>query len=168
MQPYQMNYGYGYNNPYQFNTGMNNSYMQRLQMLEQQTQPYMNTMQQQQPFGQVMQQASGLQGKIVDGLDVVKATDVDMTGAVTYYPQSDGQAIYTKQLQPDGRSRIDTYVRIENNKKATENNINVENLMNNFEAMRLDLTNQIAELKAIIAPPAKSNVNISKSKEETK
>lgn len=166
MQPYNFNYNYG--NPYMMNNmGQQQQYLQRLQMLEQQNQPYMNSMQQQ-PYGQVMPQSSSLQGKIVDSIEVVRATDVDMTGAVTYFPQSDGQAIYTKQLQPDGRSKVETYIRVEdNNTTNQQNNYNIDNLINNFQEMRLDLSNQIAELKAMVSPPVNNVPNV-RNKEVTK
>lgn len=165
MQPYNLNYNYG--NPYMMNNmGQQQQYLQRLQMLEQQNQPYMNSMQQQ-PYGQVMPQSSSLQGKIVDSIEVVRATDVDMTGAVTYFPQSDGQAIYTKQLQPDGRSKVETYVRVEDNNTNQQNNYNIDSLINNFQEMRLDLSNQIAELKAMVSPPVNNVPNV-KNKEVTK
>lgn len=165
MQPYNLNYNYG--NPYMMNNmGQQQQYLQRLQMLEQQNQPYMNSMQQQ-PYGQVMPQSSSLQGKIVDSIEVVRATDVDMTGAVTYFPQSDGQAIYTKQLQPDGRSKVETYVRVEDNNTNQQNNYNIDSLINNFQEMRLDLSNQIAELKAMVSPPVNNVPNV-RNKEVTK
>lgn len=50
-----------------------------------------------------------LQGKSVDSIDVVKATDVTLDGSVCYFPLIDGSAIITKQLQPDGTSKITVY-----------------------------------------------------------
>lgn len=52
----------------------------------------------------------GLNGKYVDGIETVKATDVMMDGSVMYFPATDGRTIFTKQLQPDGTSRIAEYV----------------------------------------------------------
>lgn len=49
---------------------------------------------------------SGLQGKQVDSLEVVKATDVPFDGSISYFPITDGSAIITKQLQTDGTSKI--------------------------------------------------------------
>ena len=51
-------------------------------------------------------QPAGLNGEVVDSIDVVKAKNVDMSGHVSFYPKSDMTEIYTKQLQPDGTSRI--------------------------------------------------------------
>ena len=49
---------------------------------------------------------NGLQGKQVDSVDVVKATDVPFDGSISYFPLTDGSAIVTKELQMDGTSKI--------------------------------------------------------------
>lgn len=48
---------------------------------------------------------SGLQGKSVDSLEVVKAMDIPLDGSISYFPLIDGSAIVTKQLQQDGTSK---------------------------------------------------------------
>lgn len=53
--------------------------------------------------------STGLQGKVVDSLDVVKATDIPYDGSVSYFPLTDNSAIITKQLQPDGTSKVVVY-----------------------------------------------------------
>lgn len=55
------------------------------------------------------QYALGLQGKSVDSLEVVRATDIPLDGSVSYFPLIDGSAIVTKQLQQDGTSKIVIY-----------------------------------------------------------
>lgn len=85
-------------------------YQDRLAQLQnsyQQAMPYGQT-QIQQPMPQVPQ-IPMLQGQMVDGIDTVKAKDVDMSGNPVYYPKTDGTEIYRKQLQADGRSRIFVY-----------------------------------------------------------
>ena len=66
---------------------------------------------QQQLYNQPVQQAQtpGLNGEIVDGLDVVKAKNVDMSGQPTFYPKSDLSEVYVKRLMADGTSQIITY-----------------------------------------------------------
>ena len=54
-----------------------------------------------------------LQGKSVDNIEVVKATDIPLDGSISYFPLVDGSAIITKQLQADGTSRIVVYKPIE-------------------------------------------------------
>ena len=50
-----------------------------------------------------------IQGKVVDSLDVVKATDIPYDGSISYFPLTDGSAIITKQLQQDGTSKVMIY-----------------------------------------------------------
>ena len=59
------------------------------------------------------QKPLGLQGKTVDNIEVVKATDIPLDGSVSYFPLVDGSSIITKQLQADGTSRIVVYKPIE-------------------------------------------------------
>lgn len=62
-----------------------------------------------------------LQGKSVDNIEVVKATDIPLDGSVSYFPLVDGSAIVTKQLQADGTSRMIVYKPAETEPKAPEN-----------------------------------------------
>ena len=98
------------------------------------TNPYLNYNQQPQQTQQFRQNqykpqnSIGLQGKVVDSLDVVKATDIPYDGSVSYFPLTDGTAIITKQLQQDGTSKVVIYKpMIENeenkNKYITENDL---------------------------------------------
>ena len=72
-----------------------------------QTTDYMSQMQ------NAYQKPLGLQGKTVDNIEVVKATDIPLDGSVSYFPLVDGSSIITKQLQADGTSRIVVYKPIE-------------------------------------------------------
>ena len=69
------------------------------------------------------QKPLALQGKTVDNIEVVKATDIPLDGSVSYFPLVDGSAIVTKQLQADGTSRMIVYKPVETTPKAntTEN-----------------------------------------------
>lgn len=60
-----------------------------------------------------------LQGKVVDSLDVVKATDIPYDGSISYFPLTDGTAIITKQLQQDGTSKMVIYKPISDNEKES-------------------------------------------------
>lgn len=64
------------------------------------------------------QKPLGLQGKTVDNIEVVKATDIPLDGSISYFPLVDGSAIVTKQLQPDGTSRMIVYKPEETTPKA--------------------------------------------------
>lgn len=48
-------------------------------------------------------------GKMVDSIDVVKATDIPMDGNMYYFPKADGTEIFGKQWQANGTTRILTY-----------------------------------------------------------
>ena len=112
---------------------------------DQQTMPY-GQMQMQQSVQQ-MPQIPMIQGQMVDGIDTVKAKDVDMTGNPVYYPKTDGTEIYRKQLQSDGRSKIFVY-RLANPEeqqpKQEEKQIDIEAM---FNQLRNDVCSEISEIK---------------------
>lgn len=126
-------------------------YQDRLAQLQnsyQQAMPYGQT-QIQQPMPQVPQ-IPMLQGQMVDGVDTVKAKDVDMSGNPVYYPKTDGTEIYRKQLQADGRSRIFVYRLInpeeQQQPKAEEKPIDIESM---FNQLRNDVCSEISEIKSM-------------------
>lgn len=126
-------------------------YQDRLAQLQnsyQQAMPYGQT-QIQQPMPQVPQ-IPMLQGQMVDGIDTVKAKDVDMSGNPVYYPKTDGTEIYRKQLQADGRSRIFVYRPInpeeQQQPKAEEKPIDIEAM---FNQLRNDVCSEISEIKSM-------------------
>ena len=130
-------------------------YQDRLAQLQnsyQQAMPYGQT-QIQQPMPQPMPQGPQipmLQGQMVDGIDTVKAKDVDMSGNPVYYPKTDGTEIYRKQLQADGRSRIFVYRLInpeeQQQPKAEEKPIDIEAM---FNQLRNDVCSEISEIKSM-------------------
>ena len=102
--------------PYQnFYPQMNNNYQMQMQN------PYMDRMAQLQQYQQNLQQPmypthmSGTSqqmniiGKIVDSIDVVRATDVPMDGNMYYFPKADGTEIFSKQWLSNGKTRILTF-----------------------------------------------------------
>lgn len=130
-------------------------YQDRLAQLQnsyQQAMPY-GQAQIQQPMPQPMPQVPQipmLQGQMVDGIDTVKAKDVDMSGNPVYYPKTDGTEIYRKQLQADGRSRIFVYRLInpeeQQQPKAEEKPIDIEAM---FNQLRNDVCSEISEIKSM-------------------
>ena len=116
-------------NPYNYNPYFNN-YNQMSQQIPKQNQQMFRP------------QNLNLQGKVVDSLDVVKATDIPYDGSISYFPLTDGSAIITKQLQQDGTSKVVIYKPIESN-----NNIDVEDkpkyiTETDFEAQLKDINNK--------------------------
>ena len=100
--------------------GKSSYYMQQPNVTPQyqpQATDYMSQMQ------NAYQKPLGLQGKTVDNIEVVKATDIPLDGSVSYFPLVDGSSIITKQLQADGTSRMIVYKPAESTPKAntTEN-----------------------------------------------
>ena len=127
-------------------------YQDRLAQLQsnyQQIMPY-GQMQMQQPIQQIPQIAM-LQGQMVDGIDTVKAKDVDMSGNPVYYPKTDGTEIYKKQLQADGRSRIFVYRLLnpdeQQQPKQEEKQIDIEAM---FNQLRNDVCSEISEIKDLL------------------
>lgn len=117
---------------------------------------------QQQPYQQIYQSmpiqptitqpiTSGLQGKSVDSIDVVKAMDIPLDGSVSYFPLADGSAIVSKQIQSDGTSKTITYrpvidEQIEQIKYATLEDVKQE--IKNIDLGDIDdLKEEIRELK---------------------
>ena len=136
-------------------------YQDRLAQLQnsyQQAMPY-GQAQIQQPIQQMPQvpQIPMLQGQMVDGIDTVKAKDVDMSGNPVYYPKTDGTEIYRKQLQADGRSRIFVYRLInpeeQQQPKAEEKPIDIEAM---FNQLRNDVCSEISGIKDLL--PAQMSV----------
>ena len=137
-------------NPYQ--QMQTQPYQDRLAQLQsnyQQVMPY-GQMQMQQPIQQVPQIAM-LQGQMVDGIDTVKAKDVDMSGNPVYYPKTDGTEIYKKQLQADGRSRIFVYRLLnpdeQQQPKQDEKQIDIESM---FNQLRNDVCSEISGIKELL------------------
>ena len=104
-QPNYMNPGY-----YMYGAnGVNNN-------MQQPAQRYQPPMEQQYIQPQpIYNQPIGLQGKTVDSIDVVKATDIPLDGSVSYFPLTDGSAIISKQLMQDGTSKVIIYKPVDEN-----------------------------------------------------
>lgn len=100
--------------------GKSSYYMQQPNVTPQyqpQSPDYMSQMQ------NAYQKPLGLQGKTVDNIEVVKATDIPLDGSISYFPLVDGSSIVTKQLMQDGTSRMIVYKPVETTPKTntTEN-----------------------------------------------
>lgn len=113
-----------YNNVYGY-PYMMGPQMQRLQNIEPQYPQYSQSQsgyqpQQSQVQQQVAQPVLGLQGKLIDNVDVVKVMDIPMDGSISYFPLADGSTILTKQLQSDGTSKILMYKLTEQKQEKVE------------------------------------------------
>ena len=138
-------------NYYQPNMGYTNPYFNQ----QFQTQPMQQNFnsQMQQPIQQqtpIFKQQTGLQGKSVDNIEVVKATDIPLDFSISYFPLTDGTAIVTKQLMQDGTSKMIVYKPVENGeteiktpKYLTENDL--EDALKKYD--NKDIINDIKTLK---------------------
>lgn len=142
---------YNYN-PYQAQYNPMNPYQERLAQLQAQSaQPQVYA-----------QQPTGLSGEVVDSIDVVRAKNVDMSGNVTYYPKADLSEIFTKQLMPDGTSKIVTYKAAmpEVPQQTQQQTVNLESLNAMLGQLKMDILQGIGgELENIkqMIPSTSSN-----------
>ena len=129
MQPYL--------NPNYFNqyNQMQNPYMDRMAQLQQYQQSLQQPLQPTQMSG--ANQMSAL-GKMVDSIDVVKATDIPMDGNAYYFPKADGTEVYCKQWLQNGTTRILTC------KPVLEDNPN--NVSSDTEKLKISLSDELTEV----------------------
>lgn len=144
-----------YTNPYYF---QNNPAFQQPQMYNPMA-PYqerLNQMQMQAQFNQqpmVQQnQPVGLNGEIVDSIDVVKAKNVDMSGQPTFYPKSDLSEVYVKRLMADGTSQIITFKAIQPDAMTDQRQevVDTETLSHLFSEMKQDIMQEISSIKEMM------------------
>ena len=77
-------------------------------------------------------------GKIVDSIDVVKATDIPMDGNTYYFPKADGTEVYCKQWLQNGTTRILTF------KPVFDDNTN--NVSSDAEKLKIGLSDDVTEV----------------------
>ncbi len=148
MQPYPtiQNYGYG-NNQYGYQQPIS-PYQDRLAQLQSQ---YNQAMSYNQPIVQQPQQVASLSGQMVGSLDEVKGKDVDLSGNPTWYPKVDGTEIYRKQLQPDGTSKILTYILSQDGvQEQPKQMVDADMLNSLLVQLKQDLMTEIAGIKDLV------------------
>lgn len=100
---------------------------------------------------------SNLQGKVVDGIEIVKATDVPF-GSFSVFPKGDFGEIYLKTWNNNGTTQIITYKPvIEEETKKEEPNLILEKI-NNIENQLTDLINKVVPSQTIAAASAEQIV----------
>ena len=128
-QPFYSQMNNNYQNPTQ------NPYMDRMAQLQQYQQSLQQPLVQTQMSG--ANQMSAL-GKIVDSIDVVKATDIPMDGNTYYFPKADGTEVYCKQWLQNGTTRILTF------KPVFEDSHN--NSSQDTEKLKISLSDDVTEV----------------------
>ena len=95
-----------------------------------------------------------LNGKLVDSVDVVKATEVNLDGSVSYFPLTDGSAIVTKQLLTNGTSKTTIYKPIEEKDTPKIQYATIDDLKKSIKEIDLseidDLKDDIKDIKTEI------------------
>ena len=131
--------------------------------------PYLQRMENLQQFQQVMQQpvqnnpnlSPGLNMlaslvKVVESIDMVKATDIPMDGSMYYFPKADGTEIYGKAWMPNGQTRILTFKPILDNDpnilSQNEGKLNLEVLGQVLEGIQSDIKTLTEKLDKISKP----------------
>lgn len=123
--------------------------------------PYFNTQPQQVP-PTPMRYNTGLQGKSIDNLEVVKAMDIPLDGSISYFPLVDGTAIVTKQLQQDGTSKITIFKPIEAEEATSVKYATIEDIENRINGIKMpDMKPLQDEIKTL-----KKQIRILLDKEE--
>jgi len=132
--------------PYPTPYNLMNPQQQYMNYFQQMQQPLQQSMQQQLPLNQLST------GKIVDGIEMVKATDIPIDGNNYYFPKADGSEVYSKRWLQDGRTEINTYVKL-NAQQEEENKRKIEDDI--IEKLNL-IDDRIAKLeKGLIKPASK-------------
>lgn len=161
MQPYQNFY------PQMNNYGqtMPNPYMDRITQLQQYQQNLQQPVVPTQMSG--ANQQMNVIGKIVDSIDVVKATDVPMDGSMYYFPKADGTEIFGKQWLSNGQTRILTFKPVlednPNNVSSDAEKLKIEDFNTILEGISGKVDNVLIEISKIIEQPKQS----SRTKKET-
>ena len=135
--------------PYQNYSQMNNPYTQMNNMYAQPNNPYADRMNFLQNYQQSLQQPivptqmSGANqmsalGKMVDSIDVVKATDIPMDGNSYYFPKADGTEVYCKQWLQNGTTRILTF------RPVFDDNPN--NVSSDTEKLKIGLSDEVTNV----------------------
>ena len=118
-----------------------------------QTNPYMQRMENLQQFQQAIQPQPPMQtvqyqplGKIVDSVDVVKATEIPMDGNAYYFPKADGTEVYMKRWLANGTTETTVYKPIldkENNQTITLSSEQEKSVLEDFrgvlEGIQMDI-----------------------------
>lgn len=111
-------------------------YQPMYQPAPQMSQPYMDRLSQLQAQAQQIQAApmpTGNQfapiGKVVESIDIVKATDIPMDGNAYYFPKADGSEIFSKRWMLNGTTQILSYKPVleAQTNISPPNNLNTEN-----------------------------------------
>ena len=138
--------------------------------------PYMQRMENLQQFQQAIQPQAQMQGannftplgKIVDSVDIVKATDIPMDGSMYYFPKADGSMVFGKQWLANGQTRILTFKAIldeeGNNLSSEAEKFKIEpsdELLEIFQSMFDGVLERIDKLEKSLKPNSRTKKEVS-------
>lgn len=138
--------------------------------------PYMQRMENLQQFQQAIQPQPQMQGannftplgKIVDSVDIVKATDIPMDGNMYYFPKADGSEIFGKQWLANGQTRILTFKASldeeGNNLSSEEEKLKIElseEFLEVFQSMFDSVLERIDKLEKSLKPNSRAKKEVS-------
>lgn len=126
---------------------MFNQFYNQNQRYQPMYQPNYNQMSQM--YAQPIYQPAGINGRIVDNIEVVKATEISLDGSVNYFPIADGSAIVTKQLQPDGTSKMMIYKPVVNETPKYITNDDLNNELSNMKQQIEELKNKLLKIEGV-------------------
>ena len=104
-------------------------------------------------------------GKMVESIEMVKATDIPMDGNMYYFPKADGTELYSKQWLANGQTRILTFKPVlddEPNNSATEYE---KSNLDALDGLKTALYEQM-ELVNERLDKIEKNIRVSKGKKE--
>ena len=137
--------------------------------------PYMQRMENLQQFQQAIQPQAQMQGannftplgKIVDSVDIVKATDIPMDGSMYYFPKADGSMVFGKQWLANGQTRILTFKAIldeeGNNLSSEAEKFKIEpsdELLEIFQSMFDGVLERIDKLEKSLKPNSRTKKEV--------
>ena len=125
--------------------------------------PYMDRMNYLQSVQQNLQQPNQMMalGKVVESIDIVKATDIPMDGNMYYFPKADGKEIYSKQWLQNGTTSIIIFKPMDG-----DENIDIEK-QSKMEEFKISLNDIKSDLKSLNEKIEKiTKTNTTKSKKE--
>ena len=103
----------------------------------------------------------GIKGRPVTSIDEVRATTIDFDGSVFYFPDLANKRIYTKQINIDGTSTLNTYEL----KPMINNSQNQYVTREEFERLIMQLQQKFAATEVQNAPQVAQQLADSKPKE---
>ena len=126
MMPYQIiNPNYFAQYPQLFQPQNQNPYMQRMENL-QQFQQAINPAPVQPTFTAM--------GKMVESIDMVKATDIPMDGRTYYFPNADGSMVFAKRWLPNGTTEVTSYKPYLEENEPKPSNVSSDDIKTQFGA----------------------------------